>query len=213
MEHIFLLIILLIIIIISLVIVIISEKNKYSDKLEYNTNVFSSQKEELEKKLSISNKEIVNLKNMLSIYEEKEYDQKGYYTTCEGPIKKEPIYEGKRALIGDYMMSSYNNTKKVLQSLGFTVDVETRMDDVIDRISYGNKYDIIFSNNIYPDGTGPELLRHLKSYQGFCTPMVVHTVSKNQKEYFVDGVGFNGYIEKPVTQKNLKPILKEIFKN
>jgi len=46
MEHIFLLIILLIIIIISLVIVIISEKNKYSDKLEYNTNVFSSQKKE-----------------------------------------------------------------------------------------------------------------------------------------------------------------------
>ena len=87
-----------------------------------------------------------------------------------------------------------------------------RKDDVIDRISYGNNYDIIFTNNVYPDGSGPELLKELRSYEGFCTPIVIHTISKNQKEYFVDYLGFDGYIEKPVTPDELKPILEKIFK-
>lgn len=207
-EYVFLSILIMIIAIITLICILVTEKNRHAKRLAYHQN----EQMILNKKCSIYEKENIHLKEMLNKYEEEEYERLGCFKTANGDLKKNPIYKGKRALIGDYMLTSYNNTKKVLQSLGFTVDIEKRKDDVIDRISYGNNYDIIFSNNVYPDGTGPELLKELRSYEGFSTPIVIHTVSKNEKKYFVDNLGFNGYIEKPVTPEKLIPILQKIFK-
>lgn len=210
-----------ILIILGLICALILQKENYQNKLkgyeeqqiELNEkcSIYAKENKELTTKNSVFFNENINLKEMLNKFEEEEYDRLGCYKTCNGDLIKEPIYEGKKALIGDYMASSFNNTKKVLQSLGFTVDIEKRQDDVINRLSYGNDYDIIFTNNVYPDGSGPELLNELKSFEGFSTPVVIHTISKNQKEYFVDYLGFDGYIEKPVTPDDLKPILEEIF--
>ena len=210
-----------ILIILGLICALILQKENYQNKLkgyeeqqiELNEkcSIYAKENKELTTKNSVFFNENINLKEMLNKFEEEEYDRLGCYKTCNGDLIKEPIYEGKKALIGDYMASSFNNTKKVLQSLGFTVDIEKRQDDLINRLSYGNDYDIIFTNNVYPDGSGPELLKELKSFEGFSTPVVIHTISKNQKEYFVDYLGFDGYIEKPVTPDDLKPILEEIF--
>lgn len=215
------LLLLTILIILGLVCALILQKENYQNKLkdyeaqeiEINEKCsnYAKENKELTTKNSVFFNENINLKEMLNRFEEEEYDRLGCYKTCNGDLIKEPIYEGKKALIGDYMASSFNNTKKVLQSLGFTVDIEKRQDDVINRLSYGNDYDIIFTNNVYPDGSGPELLKELKSFEGFSTPVVIHTISKNQKEYFVDYLGFDGYIEKPVTPDDLKPILEKIF--
>jgi len=213
---------LMLIIILGLICALIAQRNDYLKKLNYHEeqqieinekcSKYAKENKELTTKNSVYFTENANLKEMLSRYEEDEYNRLGCYKTCSGNLVKEPIYEGKKALIGDYMVSSYTNTKKVLQSLGFTVDVEKRQDDVINRISYGNDYDIIFTNNVYPDGSGPDLLKELKSYEGFSTPIVIHTISKNQREYFEDYLGFDGYIEKPVSPDDLKPILEKIFK-
>lgn len=213
----------MLVIILILICGLITQRNKYLERLNYHEeqkielnekcSMYAKENKKLNTQYSVYFKENANLKEMLSRYEEEEYDRLGCYKTFNGNITKDPIYEGKRALIGDYMASSFNNTKKVLQSLGFAVDVEKRKDDVIDRISYGNNYDIIFTNNVYPDGSGPDLLKELKSYEGFSTPVVIHTISKNQREYFEDYLGFDGYIEKPVSPDDLKPILEKIFKN
>lgn len=213
---------LLLIIILCLICALIAQRNDYLEKLnsyeeqqieiDNKCSQYAKENKELTTKNSVYFTENANLKEMLSRYEEDEYNRLGCYKTCKGDLIKEPIYEGKKALIGDYMVTSYTNTKKVLQSLGFTVDVEKRQDDVINRISYGNDYDIIFTNNVYPDGSGPDLLKELKSYEGFSTPVVIHTISKNQREYFEDYLGFDGYIEKPVSPDDLKPILEKIFK-
>lgn len=213
---------LMLIIILGLICALIAQRNDYLKKLNYHEeqqieinekcSQYAKENKELTTKNSVYFTENANLKEMLSRYEEDEYNRLGCYKTCKGSLVKEPIYEGKKALIGDYMVSSYTNTKKVLQSLGFTVDVEKRQDDVINRISYGNDYDIIFTNNVYPDGSGPDLLKELKSFEGFSTPVVIHTISKNQREYFEDYLGFDGYIEKPVSPDDLKPILEKIFK-
>ena len=63
-------------------------------------------------------------------------------------IKYNPIYKGKKALIGDYLTYSYDITKKVLESLGFEVTVSLSSAEVVKRIKNNEKYDIIFSNNI-----------------------------------------------------------------
>ena len=54
-------------------------------------------------------------------------------------LEKEPIYAGKKALIGDYFKDSYTNTKRVLESLGFDVTVALSGKEVIKRIKDGEK--------------------------------------------------------------------------
>lgn len=126
-------------------------------------------------------------------------------------IKYNPIYKGKKALIGDYLTYSYDITKKVLENLGFEVTVSLSSAEVVKRIKNNEKYDIIFSNNIYRDGTGQECLAKLKEIEGFCTPVVIHTVTKNAKYHFVNEVGFDDYIEKPITQAKILPILEKLL--
>lgn len=127
--------------------------------------------------------------------------------------KEGKMFSGKTALIGDYFLPSYSNTKKVLEELGFDVDIAKNSKDVINKIKYGEKYDIIFSNNIYKDGTGPECLKELKAIKGFSTPVVIHTVTKDERDYFVNEVGFDDYIEKPITIDNITPVLEKILVN
>ena len=125
--------------------------------------------------------------------------------------KESKPFSGKTALIGDYFLPSYNSTKAVLEDLGFCVDIAKSSEYLIKKIKYGEKYDIIFSNNIYRDGTGPECLKKLKEIKGFSIPVVIHTVTKNARDNFVNEIGFDDYIEKPVTREKLMPILKKIF--
>ena len=105
-------------------------------------------------------------------------------------LEKEPIYAGKKALIGDYFKDSYTNTKRVLESLGFDVTVALSGTEVVKRVKDGEKYDIIFSNNIYRNGTGQECLKELKQIEGFNTPVVIHTLTENKRDYFVNEIRF-----------------------
>ena len=43
-------------------------------------------------------------------------------------------------------------------------------------------------------------------------PVVIHTITKNARYQFVDEIGFDDYIEKPVTKEKIKPVLKKLFK-
>ena len=129
----------------------------------------------------------------------------------ESPQNENKKYSGKTALVGDNLKSSYSNTKAILEDLGFTVDMAENSNYLVDKFKYGEKYDIIFSNNIYRDGTGPECLKKLKKVKGFSTPVIIHTITKDARNHFINGVGFDDYIEKPVTKDNLVPVLEKIF--
>ena len=104
-------------------------------------------------------------------------------------LKSEPIYANKKALIGDYYKDSYTNTKRVLESLGFDVTVALSGTEVVKRVKDGENYDIIFSNN-YRNGTGQECLKELKQIEGFNTPVVIHTLTENKRDYFVNEIRF-----------------------
>ena len=54
-------------------------------------------------------------------------------------------------------------------------------------------------------------LAELKRIEGFNIPVVLHTISKNKRDYFINEIGFDEYIEKPITQEKIKPILEKIL--
>lgn len=139
----------------------------------------------------------------------KKVDEKTYHTPT-GIIKKLDTFEGKKALVGDYMHSSFFNTEMVLDSLGIEIVNAKSSKEVLERIKNGEQYDVIFSNNIYGDGTGPDLLKKLKEIDNFDTPVIIHTISDESKEKFL-AIGFDGHLRKPIRQDETIDLLNKIF--
>ena len=161
-------------------------------------------------------KEKEKLVNQISILEEKEE----VLMMTKSTIKKEkivydPIYKGKKAIIGNYDSYSSESTRRILRSLGFKVEVVRTGEDLVCSIESGNKYDIIFTNNTYLEGKyndGRELLNHLRSIENFNTPVVVHTIRTGERNRFIDFLGFDEYIEKPVELEKVVEVLKKLIK-
>lgn len=184
---------LLLIIIAILVIFMLLQRKKYNSRLLKDEKMLL----EIQDKCSFYIEEYNTLKDR--IIEENKKDS------------KDKKYKGKSALIGDYFLPSFSNTKAVLEELGFTVDIAESSSYLIKKIEYGEKYNIIFSNNIYKDGTGPECLKRLKEIKGFSIPVIVHTITKDARKHFVSEIGFDDYIEKPITKESTLPVLEKFF--
>lgn len=198
-------------IVIIILILIIARQQKEIKKI--NT-IYENIKSDIQKnddELEFTKREIERLRNQISIYEEKAI-KKIIQKNKTKKISVKPIYKGLKALVGDYCEGSSNETKEVLNSFGFSVDIVRTGDDIVDRIENGFKYDIIFTNNTYLDGdSGTITLRRLQNIENFNIPIVIHTIDREHKDFFLDFYGFNGYIEKPVTPEKLKPVLDKIF--
>lgn len=176
--------------------------------------------------LDLKNKEFDNAKKELNelhdeidrnveqikVYE-KEIQEMQYFQIHNNTLKKENIYIGKKALVGDYNENTSYDMIKFLQSLGFNVDIVRTGNDIVQKIKNGYHYDIIFTNNIHKDGfNGENVLEELHKIVGFNTPVVIHTISQNKRSYFINECGFDEYLAKPVTLQKLKPVLNRIFK-
>ena len=155
-------------------------------------------------------KKLGDIVEQFSIEDIKKVDDKTY-STPNGIIKKLDTFKGKKALVGDYTNASFYNTKMVLDSLGFEIVQEKTATGMYERIASGEKFDIIFTNNIYQSGgTGPELLKKLKQLDGYNIPIVIHTISEQPIEYFLK-LGFDGCLKKPITQNNTIELLNKIL--
>ena len=109
---------------------LISQKNKYlQEKLENQKTL-----KEIMDRYSFALKENIELKKLVDLYENEKYSKIDTFSVCGGEIKKDPIYKGKKALIGDYLSSSYTNTEKVLRSLGFSVEIVPTVNDIVEKI-------------------------------------------------------------------------------
>ncbi len=167
-----------------------------------------------ENQISFLNQEISRLKKQSEILEKKEFEE---LTSTPLMIYNQPQeyngkFKGKKALIGNYDSFSSKQTRKLLMLFGISVDIVTTSIDLYDRIKNGYNYDIIFTNNIYQKGcTGPELLQKLKTISNFNTPVIVHTISHNAREYFVNTLGFDDYLEKPIKYEDLEKVLNKFL--
>lgn len=195
-------------ILISTIILLSIKLNKIKEKNNKLVEINSNIKEEN----TYMENELNRYKEQVSIYEKDELSRKIIFLDDE-EINKNFLFKGKKVIIGDYMEETSLNTMKMLQSFGITVDVVRSGKDIVDRIQHGYKYDLIFTNNVYKNGdSGYMTLMELKSINEFKTPVIIHTVSINQRNYFINECHFDEYITKPINQEDLKPILEKFLK-
>ncbi len=120
-----------------------------------------------------------------------------------------------KALVGDYMQSTLLNTNSVLKSLGIETEVVPSGEDILEKVKSSKKgeYDVIITNNVYRGHlNGPNTLDMLREIPRFKTPVIVLTVSQNERDYFIRECGFNEYMTKVLTQdkaiKGLTSVIK-----
>lgn len=85
--------------------------------------------------------------------------------------------------------------------------------DCLDRISMGEKYDLIFMDDMMPKMSGKETFLKLKAIPGFITPVVALTanaISGSKEEYLK--VGFSDYLAKPIEKSELTRVLCSVLK-
>lgn len=121
-------------------------------------------------------------------------------------------YKGKKILIGDYVEISSEYTKRVLEKFGLEVEIVKSGNEILERVKQ-KEYDLIFTNHIYKEGPdGVKTLFALKNIENFKTPVIVHTISENQSDYFINNCGFDEYVVKPIEYDVIKPILDKFLK-
>ncbi len=82
--------------------------------------------------------------------------------------------------------------------------------ECLDLITAGNKFDLIFLDDVMPKMLGSETLVRLKKTEGFNTPVVALTanaVSGMREKYLL--LGFDDYLAKPIERNELDVILKK----
>lgn len=194
---------------ILIVLLIVVLKIFYNVNVKYNTlfNDYNEWRDEL----AFTKNELNRCREQIRIYEKKE-EKIPTIKINHKKIRKKPIYKGKRVLVGDYYEWSSDNTMNILKSYGITVDIVRTGNDIIEKINHGYKCDLIFTNNIYKNGyNGVTTLNKLREIENFNIPVIVHTRSENEREYFVNVCGFDEYVVKPLTQENIEPILKKFL--
>lgn len=126
-------------------------------------------------------------------------------------LKVKPLFKGKTVLIGDYNIEMLKHTKKIFMSLGFDVDVVSSGEEIIDKVKKGYFCDVIITNHIYKNGCdGREVLQNIKNIDA-SIPVVVLTVSVGKRNKFVHSYGFDGYLEKMLTQKQAEEEMKRLL--
>lgn len=128
-------------------------------------------------------------------------------------FKYEPNIKIK-VLVGDYTTSMAPYTNSILKSMGIETEVVPTASDVIDRINSGKKYDFIITNNVYPRGeSGKQVLDTLKAKEGFNIPIIILTIDQDARELYVDELGFDEYIPKPLDVDKVKKVFTKFKKN
>ena len=102
------------------------------------------------------------------------------------------------------LFARYNCVIKIVKS-GF---------ECLDLIEKGNKYDIIFLDDVMPSISGSETLARLKRIEGFKTPVIALTANaiEGVKEKYLN-LGFDDYLAKPVEKNKLEDTLVKFLVN
>lgn len=115
-----------------------------------------------------------------------------------------------KALIVDDSRININVAKAMLEKIGLEVDFALSGLECLEKVK-NNHYDIIFMDIMMPDMDGIQTFQNLKEIPGFSIPIIALTADEKDgaREKYL-GLGFNGYISKPIDMALLKDVINEL---
>lgn len=121
--------------------------------------------------------------------------------------------KGKKVLIVDDNKLNLKVTSRLLENYELDLTLLLSGEECLELIKEQNDFDLILLDQMMPGINGTEVLKQLKSIEGFKTPVIVVTADaiEGQKEKYLES-GFDDYISKPIDRGELSIILKKYLK-
>lgn len=123
-------------------------------------------------------------------------------------------FEGYKILLVDDNKLNLKVAEKVLQQYKITTtSVESGL-ECLELIDNGEKFDLIFMDDMMPNLSGTEVLERLKMKPRFNIPVIVLTANATigLKESYIQA-GFDDYLSKPIEKNELNRILNQFLKS
>ena len=128
-------------------------------------------------------------------------------------LKKDVNLSGVKILIVDDNNLNLKVASKLLERHG--ADNITTVNsgfESLDKISNGEKYDLIFMDDMMPKMSGAETFSKLKEMPGFITPVIALTANaiSGMRENYLE-LGFDEYLAKPIEKDALIKVLNKVL--
>jgi len=116
-------------------------------------------------------------------------------------------------LVVDDVKSNLYVARGLLSLYGLTVETCNSGSEAIIKINNGEKYDIIFMDQMMPELDGTQTMQALREL-GYTQPIVMLTANalRGQSDEFIK-IGFDDFISKPIDTKHLHSILKKFIRD
>lgn len=118
---------------------------------------------------------------------------------------------GKKVLVVDDSKVNVKLAKRLLLPYNLQIDTALSGEECIEMVK-NNKYDMIFLDHMMPEMDGVTTLKMLKNYDSNLPPTIALTANSynGAKEKYAE-LGFNSYLAKPISYKELNKIMYEFF--
>lgn len=129
-------------------------------------------------------------------------------------VKKVVTLEEAKILLVDDNNLNLKVASKLLEREGATnITCVNSGFDCLDKISAGEKFDLIFMDDMMPKMSGRETFLKLREIPGFVTPVIALTANaiSGAKEEYLE-LGFNEYLAKPIEKEELVRVLSSVLK-
>jgi Signal transduction histidine kinase len=116
----------------------------------------------------------------------------------------------KRVLIVDDNKVNLKVAARLLSSFNLEIDQVQSGQECLDRINVGEKYDLIFMDDMMPRMSGVETFKRLKELETFDIPTIALTANAiaGMKEKYLSQ-GFDDYLSKPINRTELDIVVNK----
>lgn len=123
-------------------------------------------------------------------------------------------FSSKKVLVVDDNVINLKVAHRLLQEYKVQITEVQSGQAAIDLINVGNTYDLILMDDMMPKMSGVQTLQKLKTIPGFQMKVVALTanaITGMREKYLADG--FDEYLAKPISKKELAKIIKKMLGN